>query len=293
MAEAATGRRNEGAAAAPHNPVADPGPLLLVIDPSIRARRREMVTVIVVRVVLTLALLGAWQAASGRLIDDFWISSPSQIVSALRRLWEDDALGSAIATTLVETVVGFALGAIAGIVIGILLAANRLVARVADPYLVGFTSVPRVALIPLLILWFGVGFETKVIFTALLVFFPIFMNTLSGARSADADLIDVLRVMGASRTDAIRKVLIPTSLSWVFAGLRISVPFALIGAVVAEMFTSNQGLGHLISKTANTFDTPGNFAALLVTTALGLVITGLIAILERRLMRWGRPGQST
>jgi NitT/TauT family transport system permease protein len=175
----------------------------------------------------------------------------------------------------------------------IVLAANRLVARIADPYLVGFTSVPRVALIPLLILWFGVGFETKVIFTALLVFFPIFMNTLSGARSADADLIDVLRVMGASRMDAIRKVLIPTSLSWVFAGLRISVPFALIGAVVAEMFTSNQGLGHLISKTANAFDTAGNLAALLVTTALGLVITALIAMLERRLMRWGPPGQST
>jgi NitT/TauT family transport system permease protein len=150
-----------------------------------------------------------------------------------------------------------------------------------------------VALVPLLIVWFGVGFKTKIIFTALLVFFPVFMNTLSGARSADNDLLDVLRVMGASRADTVRKVLIPTSLVWVFAGLRISIPFALIGAVVAEMFTSNQGLGHLISVTANQFDTAGNFAVLFVTTMLGLVMTGAVSLLERHFLRWRPRGQQT
>jgi NitT/TauT family transport system permease protein len=132
-----------------------------------------------------------------------------------------------------------------------------------------------------------------VIFTALLVFFPVFMNTLAGARSADNDLIDVLRVMGATRTDAIRKVLIPTSLAWVFAGLKISIPFALIGAVVAEMFTSNQGLGHLISSTANQFDSAGNFAVLFVTTLLGLLMTVIVGLLERHLLRWQPVQQQT
>jgi len=264
--------------------------LLLAVDPSVRARRRETLVVASTRIGVALALVASWQIVSGRLVSKFWISSPTAVASALARLWTDEGLGSAIVATLTETVVGFGVGAIAGIVVGVALAANRVVARIADPYMVGFYSIPRVALIPLLILWFGVGFQTKVIFTALLVFFPVFMNTLSGARSADDELIDVLRVMGASRADAIRKVLVPSSLAWVFAGLRISVPFALIGAVVAEMFTSNQGLGHLISTTANQFDAAGNFAALLVTTVLGLLMTGAVALLERRLLR-GRPAQ--
>jgi NitT/TauT family transport system permease protein len=265
--------------------------ILFAADPSVRARRRETLVVVLARVLVGAAFLAAWELASGPVVSDYWISSPADVASALVRLWEDDGLGAAIVATLTETAVGFAVGASAAIVIGITLAANRVVARIADPYMVAFTSIPRVALIPLLILWFGVGFQTKVIFTALLVFFPVFMNTLAGARSADSDLIDVLRVMGATRADAIRKVLIPTSLAWVFAGLKISVPFALIGAVVAEMFTSNQGLGHLISSTANQFDTAGNFAVLFVTTLLGLLMTGLVALLERHLLRWRPVGQ--
>jgi NitT/TauT family transport system permease protein len=272
------------------DPTAADEELLFDADPSVRARRRETLIVIVTRVLAAFALLGAWQLASGPLVSEYWISNPPDVASALVRLWQDEALGSAIVATLTETAVGFALGAFVAIVVGIALGASRLVARIADPYMVAFSSIPRVALIPLLIVWFGVGFQTKIIFTALLVFFPVFLNTLSGARSADNDLIDVLRVMGASRADAIRKVLIPTSLAWVFAGLRISVPFALIGAVVAEMFTSNQGLGHLISVTANQFDTAGNFAVLFVTTLLGLVMTGVLALLERHFLRW-QPAQ--
>jgi NitT/TauT family transport system permease protein len=267
--------------------------ILLAADPSVRARRRETLIVVLSRVLFGVAFLAAWQLASGPVVSEYWISNPADVASALVRLWEDEALGAAIVATLTETAVGFALGASAAIVIGIALAANRVIARIADPYMVAFTSIPRVALIPLLILWFGVGFQTKVIFTALLVFFPVFMNTLAGARSADNDLIDVLRVMGATRADAIRKVLIPTSLAWVFAGLKISIPFALIGAVVAEMFTSNQGLGHLISSTANQFDTAGNFAVLFVTTLLGLLMTGLVALLERHLLRWQPVQQQT
>ena len=165
---------------------------------------------------------------------------------------------------------------------------ERCVARVLDPYLVGFYSIPRIALIPLFILWFGIGFQTKVIYTALLVFFPVFMNTLSGVRDVSQDLIDVIRVMGASRTDTIRKILIPSALAWLFAGLRISVPYALIGAIVAEMFTSNVGLGYLISFYANQFDTASLFATLAVTTAMGLLLNAAVTRIEKRLLRW-RP----
>jgi NitT/TauT family transport system permease protein len=265
---------------------------VFLVDPSVKARKREIAIVAALRIAVGLLLVGGWQLASGRLASEFWISSPAAVVMAVGRLWaEADLLASIIATVGVA-LAGFAAGALSGMVVGLVFGINRIVARVLDPYLVGFYSMPRLALIPLFILWFGIGFETKVIFTALLVFFPIFMNTLSGTRSVDTDLIDVLRVMGASRVDTIAKVLVPAALSWVFAGLRISAPYALIGAIVAEMFTSNVGLGYLISKSANQFDTAGLFATLLVTTVLALVLNQLVALAEARLLRWRPVGLS-
>lgn len=264
---------------------------VFIVDPSIRARRRDTVIVAVSRIALGVICLVAWELVSGRLVSDFWISSPTAVWSALVELWNGGLLVPAVRITLYETVIGFAAGAAAGIVVGLAFGVSPLIARILDPYLTAVNSIPRVALIPLFILWFGIGFETKVIFAALLVFFPVFMNTLAGARDVDRDLIDVLRVMGASRLDAVRRVLIPSALVWVFAGLRMSVPFALIGAVIAEMFTSNEGLGYLIAVTANQFDTAGSFASIFVTTLLGLALTTGVSQLERRLLRW-RPADA-
>lgn len=264
--------------------------LVFAVDPSVIARRREARTVLLFRILIGVGALLGWHFASDRLVPDFWISNPLAVLAALVRLWNEGGLGYSIVATVVEALAGFALGALIGIGIGLLFGANRTIARILDPYLVGFYSLPRVALIPLFILWFGIGFQTKVIFTALLVFFPIFMNTLAGARNVNTDLMDVLKVMGASRFDTIRKVLVPSALVWVFAGLHISVPYALIGAVVAEMFTSNVGLGYLISDCANKFDTAGLFATLAVTTVLGLVLSAGVTHLERRLLRWKPEG---
>jgi sulfonate transport system permease protein len=261
---------------------------VFLVDPSIRARRRENVLVAVVRVAIAVVGLLAWELASGRWISEFWISSPTAVWSALLRFVENGQLLPAVQATVVETAAGFAVGAVAGIVVGLLFGISPLVARILDPYFVALNSVPRVALIPLFILWFGIGFETKVIFAATLVFFPVLLNTFAGARDVDRDLIDVIRVMGASRLDAVRRIFVPSALVWVFAGLRMSVPFALIGAVIAEMFTSNAGLGYLISVSANQYDTAGSFAALLVTTLLGLALTFAVSLLERRALRW-RP----
>ena len=259
---------------------------VFLVDPSILARRRETRTVLVFRVLLGVAALAFWQWSSGRLIKEFWVSSPSGVVAALVKLWEVGGLPAAIGATVAEALVGFALGAISGMLLGILFGANRLIARILDPYVIAFYSLPRVALIPLFVLWFGIGFQTKAIFTALLVFFPVFMNTLSGARDVNRDLIDVIRVMGATRLDTVRKILVPSALVWLFAGLRISVPYALIGAVVGEMFTSNAGLGYLISASASQFDTGALFATLFVITVLGLILTAFVGGVERRLLRW-------
>jgi NitT/TauT family transport system permease protein len=256
------------------------------VDPAIARRRRENALVLALQIALAVAVLGLWEFGSGRWFSDFWVSRPSRILTALWAMLADGRMTTALGATVGVALAGFVLGAALGMMLGIVLGLNRVVARVLDPYLVGFYSLPRVALVPLFVLWLGIGFEMKVAFTALLVFFPIFMNTLSGIRSVDADLIDVIKVMGASRWNAVAKVFVPSALSWVFAGLRISAPFALIGAVVAEMFSSNRGLGYLISLSASQFDTAGLFATLAVTTALGLLLDAAVVLIGRRLLRW-------
>src|SRR5260370_9583569 len=259
---------------------------VFIIDPSIVARKRDARLVRTSRLLIGFGLVGFWRLASGRIISDFWISNPVKIFWALIRLWNDGLLAPAIASTVMEAIVGFAFGTMAGVVIGIIFGVNKLVARSLDPYFVGFYSIPRVALIPLFMLWFGIGFQPNVICTALLGFFPVFMNTLSGVRNVDHDLIDVIRVMGASRLDTIRKIYVPSALVWVFAGLRISVPYALIGAIVAEMLSSYQGLGYLISLSANKFETAAAFAAVGEPSILGLTLNASVrrsaAQLERR-----------
>lgn len=264
---------------------------VFIVDPSIKARRRESIIVLVSRAIVAAVSVAAWEFVSGRYISEFWISSPLLITKAFWAMIESGALAKHLYATMLEALTGFSFGIAAGMGIGILCGASRLISKVLDPYLVGFYSIPRIALIPLLILWFGIGFETKVIYTALLVFFPVFMNTISGIRDVNQDLIDVLRVMGASKLDTVRKVLVPSALAWLFAGLRISGPYALVGAIVAEMFTSNIGLGFLLSSYANQFDTASLFATLAVTTVLGLLLNAAIVKIEKRLLRW-RPAST-
>lgn len=260
--------------------------ILFAVDPSVRRRRRNSIIVTVSRILIVVVTLTSWEFASGRIVSDFWVSSPSGVFGAFKTFWSDGVLWPAVQTTLTETAIGFVGGAAVGIIVGLVFGISPIIARTLDPFFVGLNSIPRVALIPLFILWFGIGLETKVLFAATLVFFPVFMNTFAGARDVDRDLIDVIRVMGASRLASVRKVLIPSALVWVFAGLRMSIPFALIGAVIAEMFTADNGLGYLISVSANQYDTAGSFAAIFITTLLGLALTYLVTLLEARTMRW-------
>lgn len=263
---------------------------LFEVDPNIRARRRELILVVLARALIVIAVLAMWQFASGRWVSSFWFSRPSSIAVALADFWRQGQLLPAIRLTLTEAAAGFLLGAVAGFLVGLLFGLNRLAARTLDPFLTALNSIPRLALIPLFILWFGIGYETKIYFAATLVFFPVFMNTFAGVADVDQDLLDVIKVMGASRPDAIRKVLIPSALVWVFAGLRVSVPFGLMGAVIAEIFSANQGLGYLISVSANQFDTAATFAAIFVVTLLGLLLTYAVGAIERRALRW-RPAK--
>ena len=248
--------------------------------------RAEWFKVMGWRVAITVVGLALWEAASGRLIKPFWISAPSAIFGQLLVWVETGDLWLHMQTTLTETVLGFVFGAVSGIAVGLALGLNKRLAAVLDPFIIAFYSLPKIALAPLFILWFGVGLLSKVVLATFVVFFLVFYNTYAGTLAVEQELVDVLRLMGATRWQIVRKVILPSVLLWIFTGMKISVPYALIGAVVGEMMASNKGLGYLIQASAGQYDTGGVFASLFV---LMLIATGLHALLkqsEMLMLRW-------
>jgi NitT/TauT family transport system permease protein len=244
------------------------------------------------RLLLVVVGLSVWQFASGRLIKSFWISSPSEIWRQLVDWVVTGDLWINLEVTLVETIVGFILGAIAGVLFGLALGLNRRLAAVLDPFIVAFYSLPKIALAPLFILWFGVGLTSKVVLAMFVVFFLVFYNTYAGTLAVESELVDVLRLMGASRGQIIRKVILPSALIWIFTGMKSSVPYALIGAVVGEMMASNRGLGYLIQAAAGQYDTGGVFAALFVLMIIASGLHELLKQSERVMLRWREESQS-
>jgi NitT/TauT family transport system permease protein len=250
----------------------------------------EWLTIMGWRLLIIVVGLSFWQFASGRLIKSFWISSPSEIWRQLVDWVVTGDLWIHLEVTLIETIMGFVLGAIAGVLFGLALGLNRRLAAVLDPFIVAFYSLPKIALAPLFILWFGVGLASKVVLATFVVFFLVFYNTYAGTLAVEQELVDVLRLMGASKAQIIRKVILPSALIWIFTGMKSSVPYALIGAVVGEMMASNRGLGYLIQAAAGQYDTGGVFAALFV---LMIIATGLHELLkqsERIMLRWREEG---
>ncbi len=254
--------------------------------------RREWLSTWVWRIAIIVVGLSVWQYASGRWIKTFWISRPSDIWQQLVEWVVTGDLWIHLQATLIETVMGFVFGAVAGVLVGLALGLNRRLAAVLDPFIVAFYSLPKIALAPLFILWFGVGLSSKVVLATFVVFFLVFYNTYAGTLAVEAELVDVLRLMGATRAQIVRKVILPSALIWIFTGMKSSVPYALIGAVVGEMMASNKGLGYLIQAAAGQYDTSGVFAALFV---LMIIATGLHELLkqsERVMLRWREEGHS-
>jgi NitT/TauT family transport system permease protein len=145
---------------------------------------------------------------------------------------------------------------------------------------------PKIALAPLLILWFGIGIESKVAMSALIVFFLVFLNTFAGVRDVNPLYLHVTSIMGASSMQQLRLVIFPSAAAWVLTGLKVSVPYALIGAVVGELISSNRGIGFLIGQASGLFDTAGVFSGLAVLAATGIILNAGLKKLETHLLRW-------
>src|SRR2546428_266907 len=162
-------------------------------------------------------LLAMWELVSGRIIDPFWISSPSRVFAYLWQVVRDGSIFGHLAVTLYETVTGFLIGAVTGIGCGFLLGRRKILAQVLDPYIVAFNGIPRIALAPLFIIWFGIGPNSKVVLVVIVVFFLTFFSTYSGVKGVDIELRNVLRIMGATERQILVKVTIPATVPWVAA----------------------------------------------------------------------------
>jgi sulfonate transport system permease protein len=252
---------------------------------------RSTVTIALLRVgVLVVALL-AWQFIAGALDVEFFISKPTEIWAQLQDWITTGYLVDNLGVTLQATLYGFLLGAVAGIAVGFLLGLIQLLGRLLDPFITAVYSLPKLALAPLFVLWFGIDLEMKVVLTAVIVFFLVFWNTYAGVRETDEELVDVLRVMGAKRRDMIRKVVLPGSLTYIYVGLKLAIPYALTGAVVGELIASNQGLGYILMSAAGAFNTAGVMAALVVLMLIATAMNTLLNLTEGYVMRWKRAGR--
>jgi len=241
------------------------------------------------RTVVVVLWIGIWQLCAGRLIDPFFSSSPSSIASQLGQWFGSGTIWPQIATTLEETLIGFAIGGAAGVLGGFVMGRSVFLASVLGPFVTALYSLPKLALAPLFILWFGIGLESKVVLVALITFFLVFYNTFAGAREVDGLLVDVTRLYGANRRQIYTKIVVPSAMSWVTTGLRIAVPQALIGAIVGELISSNRGLGYLIANAASFFDTTGVLAGVVTVVAISLILIGMVSQLEKRTLRWKTP----
>lgn len=251
------------------------------------------VGILAIRIVGIALFFLAWEILSIALEAQFYVSQPTLIGA---QLWQWVVSGVAwthLSYTVQEVFFGFVFGALAGISVGLVLGLIPFLSKLLDPVIVGFYSLPKVALAPLFIVWFGIGITMKIILSAISVFFIVMFNTLAGVRDVDKELIDVIRLMKGSRIRILIEVVIPSVLVWLFSGLRISVPYALIGAVTGEILTSNRGLGFLVSRAANQLDTTAIFAALAQLVIVSVTLYTIIIHTEKRFLRWKRAGAAT
>ncbi|MGH3246931.1 MAG: ABC transporter permease [Trebonia sp.] len=249
-------------------------------------QHKTAVLLTVYRLLLLAAALVAWQLLSGPVLDPTLVSSPTAVGHQLITWSDDGILWRNTWITLKEVILGFAFGAITGAAAGFVITSARLLARVLDPFIMGLYSIPKVALAPLFIVWFGIGIEMKVVLAAATVFFLVFINTAHGVREIDPALLDAVRLMGGRRRDLLLKVILPGSMPGLITGLRVSVPYALIGAVIGELVASNQGLGYLINDSASEFNIAGVFAALIVLSVIAAILNQGVTLLARHSNRW-------
>ena len=258
---------------------------------------RRKLLVLAAQVALLIVVFGGWQLfTSLKIVDPFFFGQPSGIV---RTAWQwvqhgtnQGSIWLQIYTTMEEAVFGFFIGVAAGIVVGVLLGQFRFLSEVLSPYIKAVNALPRIVLGALFVIVLGLGISSKIVLAAFLVFFVVFFNAYQGVREVDGNLVNNARVLGASRMQVIRNVVLPSAMTWIIASLHVAFGFAVIGAIVGEVLGAQHGLGVLITDSQNNFNTDGIFAGMIIIGLIALIAEWLISLLERRLLAW-RPQTSS
>jgi NitT/TauT family transport system permease protein len=243
-------------------------------------------------VVLLAVILVSWQYVPGLVGAKAFIFPPLSAV--VERLTTVETLTLYLSTawvTTYEALIGLAAGLVLGVLIGFLLGTFAGVRRALYPYLVALQALPKVAIAPLFVIWFGFGLAPKVLVVVMLAFFPILVNTMSGVMSIDQDKVDLFRSLGATRWQSWRQLLFPWSLPGIFAGLEVAAVLALLGAIVAEFVNANEGLGVVLQQQQNAYDTAGVFAVLIILSAIGLLMNLAIRLVRRWALAWSASSQ--
>ncbi|NPV22777.1 ABC transporter permease [Bradyrhizobium aeschynomenes] len=252
-------------------------------------RLRSTLAVLVTQLVVLAGFLAFWEFMTGQnKAAAFMFGSPSAIFKFLSQMAYDGSLWRDTYVTGLETLLGFFVGNCIGTLIGLSLWYSRFVSRVVEPFVIALGSIPIIALAPIIIIWFGTGLISKVAMSTLSVVIVALVTSYKGATGVDPDQINLLRTLGASKFQIFRKLVVPASLADIFAGLKLTVGFALIGAIVGEFMSSSEGLGHAIFKAGSLYIIPKVFAALVATIALALLLTFAVGKIEQLLMPWRR-----
>jgi NitT/TauT family transport system permease protein len=239
------------------------------------------------RLVFIAALLAFWEWAVVQFqVPAYILPPPTKIAYAMYNGVASNLYPGHIGVTLGETLLGFIVGCALAFLLGTVVALSRSVEYFLYPIIVMFQAMPKVALAPLIIVWFGLGLTSKVVNAALVAFFPLMVNTIVGLRSADEDRINLMRSLSASRWQIFRMLQLPNALPYIFAGLEIAMIFALIGAIVAEFVGAEKGLGMLIQSMNFTMDVAGQFSVLLLLSVIGLILNGAVTLVRRQVLFW-------
>lgn len=241
--------------------------------------------------VLTLLVVVIWEAiCRGFSIPAFLMPAPSAIYET--GMATAGPIMQHATNTLLTTLAGFAVAVVVGAVLGMIVGSSPLIYKAVYPMLVGFNSVPKVAFVPVLVVWFGIGTVPAVLTAFLISFFPVVVNVATGLSTLEPELEDVLRSLGASRIDILRKVGLPRSMPFFFASLKVAITLAFVGSVMSETVASNVGVGYLMMSASSSMNMPLVFAGLVVIGVMGVVMYELFAYLERRITGWAVRGQN-
>jgi NitT/TauT family transport system permease protein len=250
-------------------------------------RSRVRLRVLACQVLAAVALLALWQwLTQAGAANAFLYGSPSEIAGALAATAADGTLWNDMYVTATETLAGFILGNSVGMTIGLLLWYSRFVSRVLEPFILALGSIPIIALAPVTIIWFGTGFASKVAMSTLSVVVVAIIIAYKGALGVDPDQINLMRSLGARRVQIFRYVVVPASMTDIFAGLKMTVGFALVGAIVGEFMSSSEGLGHQIFKSGSLYAVAAGMAERIATIVLALLLSGVVVRMERWLLPW-------